>query len=96
MEISVDVGRECIPLKGKQRESKPGWTELVKPVKETAMYWRWLWVDAGKPNKGYLYEIMKQTRHRYHYAIRNIEKNRMDIKRQKLAENINFGQHNPN
>ena len=44
--------------------------------------------EAGKPNNGYIYHILKGTRHQYHYAIRLCKKSKQMIQKQKLAENI--------
>ena len=50
--------------------------------------WHWIWQEAGKPNNGHIYHIMKRTRHQYHYAIRLCKKSKQMIQKQKLAENI--------
>ena len=47
-----------------------------------------MWLEAGKPNAGFIFDIMKRTRHQYHYAVRRCKKNRINIQKQKLAENI--------
>ena len=47
-----------------------------------------LQLEAGKPNNGYIYHILKGTRHQYHYAIRLCKKSKQMIQKQKLAENI--------
>ena len=37
---------------------------------------------------GYLYEIMKTTRHRYHYAIRHCKKNELALRKERLAQHF--------
>ena len=37
---------------------------------------------------GYVYNIMKRTRHQYHYAIRCAKRNNTEIIRTKLADNM--------
>ena len=66
----------------------PGWKDEVKPEREQSLFWHWMRLEAGKPNAGYIFDIMKRTRHQYHYAVRRCKKNRINIQKQKLAENI--------
>ena len=47
-----------------------------------------MWLECGKPNTGQVYEIMKKTRHRYHYVVRCVKKEEFEIKKQKLAEHV--------
>ena len=37
---------------------------------------------------GYVYTIMKRTRHQYHYEIRYAKRNNTEIIRTKLADNM--------
>ena len=70
-----------------------GWTDHVKPVRDRSVFWMWL--ESGKPNTGFIYQIMKRTRHQYHYAVGRCKSNKLNIQKQRLAENIhnstNFG-----
>ena len=50
--------------------------------------WHWMWLESGKPNTGFIYQIMKCTRHQYHYAVRRCKSNKLNIQKQRLAENI--------
>ena len=60
----------------------------VKPERERSLLWHWIWLESGKPNKGFIYEIMKRTRHQYHYAVRCCKKNKLNIQKQKLADSV--------
>ena len=66
----------------------PGWKDQVKPEREPSLVWHWMWLEAGKPTSVYKFAIKKCTRHQYHYAVRRCKKNRINIQKQKLAENI--------
>ena len=66
----------------------PGWSETVEPERERSLLWHWIWLDSGKPNRGLVYDVMRRTRHRYHYAVRRCKKQKLDIQKQKLAENM--------
>ena len=47
-----------------------------------------MWLESGKQNTGLVYRIMKGTRHQYHYAVRRCKSNKLNIQKQRLAENI--------
>ena len=42
----------------------------------------------GKPYNGVIYEAMKRTRHSYHYAVRRLKKDKINIQKQRLTENL--------
>ena len=47
-----------------------------------------MWLESGKPNTGLVYQIIKHTCHQYHYAVRRCRSNKLNIQKQRLAENI--------
>ena len=47
-----------------------------------------MWLESGKPNTGLVNQIMKCTRHQYHYGVRRCKSNKLNIQKQRLAENI--------
>ena len=51
----------------------PGWTEQVKPELDKAKFWHRMGQEAGKPQSGAVYEVMKRTKHQYHYAVRRVK-----------------------
>ena len=61
---------------------------MVKPEREQSLFEHLMWLEVGKPNAGYIFDIMKRTRHQNHYVVRRCKKNRINIQKQKLAENI--------
>ena len=38
-----------------------GWKDQVKPEREQSLFWHWMWLEAWKPNFGYIFHIMKGT-----------------------------------
>ena len=84
----LSASAECIPISRSRATEVTGWAEQVKPERERSLLWHWIWLDSGKPNTGFIYQIMKRTRHQYHYAIRCCKKNKLNIQKQRLAENI--------
>jgi hypothetical protein len=70
----ISASNKCIPIKkggSNARKVIPEWTDRVKPSREVSLLWHKIWVDSGKPIIGYVYDIKKSTRHKYHYAIRD-------------------------
>ena len=61
----------------------PGWKDQVKPERVQSLLWHWMWLEAGKPNSDYIFDIMKRTRHQYHYAVRRCKNNTINIQKQK-------------
>ena len=55
----------------------------------------WVWSEMGKPYNGVVYDFMKRSRHTYHYSVRRVKKNKMNIQKQRLTDclyydNTNF------
>ena len=78
----------CIPHSGSGTRVVPGWNDHVKHDKDQSLFWHWIWTEAGRPNSGYIYQIMRTTRHRYHYAVRRCRKQKQEHQRSKLAEHF--------
>ena len=68
----------------------PGWNDHVKHDKNQSLFLHWIWTEAGRPNSGYIYQIMRTTRHRYHYAVRRCRKQKQKHQRSKLAEHLHY------
>ena len=66
----------------------PGWDEMVKPERERSLFWHWMWQEAEKPQTGVVYNIMKRTRHQHHYVVRCCKRQKFEIQKQKITENI--------
>ena len=75
-----------IPL-SKQNPSnsvKPGWSVLVKPFQDDAMFWHAIWISLGKPLNCEVYNVMKHTRNQYHYAVRRAKNNASKIEQDNM------------
>jgi len=88
IECCLNAGNTCIPMSKPYIKRVPGWSDNVSDEKETSLFWHWIWLESGKPNSGYVYNIMKRTRHLYHYAIRRIKKDELLRRREKLASKM--------
>ena len=50
--------------------------------------WHEIWVQKGRPRHGYIANIRRKTRLKYHYAIRYVVKENIKIRNKKLAEAV--------
>ena len=66
----------------------PGWNEYVKPEREQAILWHNIWVECGRPRDGWVASIMRRTRAKYHYAVRRVKRDRMNITRQRFVDAV--------
>ena len=89
----IESSHDTIPMVGGgQGRAKPdsgcmpGWKEQVAPQREAAIFWHSIWLSAGRPNAGQLFEIRKRTRSQFQYAVRRVRKAADSIKSQKLFE----------
>ena len=71
------IGKQC---------GIPGWNDLVKDVHAAARDAYLLWKDSGKPRQGVIYDLMKQTRSKFKYALRVCKGNKNSIISDKIAE----------
>ena len=87
MTISAEL---TIPTKKISSETKgiPGWNEYVKPYKDKSIFCHELWVNAGKPQSGNLFNDRKFARYKYHWAIKQVKKNKDKIILNKTAQQL--------
>ena len=85
----LDAAEQCIPQNRPTRaKAIVGWHDQVEHHRQTAIFWHRIWVNCNRTLQGPVYEIMKKTRHEYHYSIRYCKLNEMSLKRKKLADNF--------
>ena len=77
-----------IPITKKNLKNLPGWNEFVSPEKEKALFWLSIWINNSSPRQGYVADIMRRTRAKYHYAIRRIRNNSQLIKKRVMARAV--------
>ena len=95
----IEASHSCIPKSGGGSRSKvdstkncpvttavPGWKDQVRQFRSDSLFWHSVWLSAGRPTVGVLYEIMKKTRNSYHYAVRKVKKKADLIRAEKLLE----------
>ena len=76
-----------IPSAGAGRHPRvAGWSQFVKPELTASQLWHKLWVDAGSPSAGVLFQLKKRAHRRYKYAVRRVRRKEEYLKRTRLAE----------
>jgi exonuclease III len=82
LKCSAPLARPC------KRRVVPGWNEYVKDWKDASRESFLLWVDAGKPRHGPLYEVMKRCKSRFKYALRQCKHMEESCRADALAKNM--------
>ena len=47
----------CLPSKISRFKAVPGWNDHVRHYKESSVFWNKLWVEAGCPKSGILFDL---------------------------------------
>ena len=84
----LKAGECTIPSPSSGSVRRAGWNDLAKPYKDEAISWHKMWKLNNSPHSGFLSDMRKVSRARYHYAIRSLKKNSDDVTAIKLAENL--------
>ena len=63
-----------------------GWNEEIQPLRDKALLWHDIWIQAGKPHNGQLANIMRVTRLRYHHKVREVKRNESTLRNARLGE----------
>ena len=87
--VEVEAKKSLPVIKPKferKRAPKSGWSEQVKPYRDTAHFWNQVWKSAGCPHNTVLYNIMKRSRNIYHYQHRKCSKSVEMIRKNKILD----------
>ena len=63
---------ENIPTTNSKNHKIPGWTKAVQIYKEADLFWS-IWLSNYSPRQGVVADVMRKTRAKYHYAIRQVK-----------------------
>ncbi len=74
----IDVSNEVLPQSQSKNQPLPYWNDLVEPFKEKTLFWHWVWIDCGKPHEEGVAKIMRTVRARYHKAVKDIKRMKMN------------------
>ena len=64
----------------------PGWKDFIAPYKDQAMFWCAVWKSAGRPIDTELHKVMRHTRNKYHYAIRQVKNREAQLRKSKFVD----------
>lgn len=86
----VNVMNECAWLSIPRKRingptSIPGWNDEVQVYKEKSLFWHQIWKSAGSPTTGQLADLRRFARTKYHWAIKQVKKNKNDTVKEKTA-----------
>ena len=65
-----------------------GWNEYVKEHKNISLFWHKEWLDNGRPHQGMIAYNIRKTRAKYHYAIKYVNKEKIRIRSDRMAQAI--------
>ena len=84
MKCLKEAADSSIPCRGLGLHRKvAGWSEFVKPDSQ----WGYkLWLEAGCPSAGVLFQLKKHAHRRYKYAVRQVRRRAEYITCNRLAE----------
>ena len=68
--------------------NRPGWSDYVDELHQSARECFLLWRDTGKPRQGQIFDLMQQSRARFKYAIRAIKQRGNALRRESLAKKM--------
>ena len=78
----------CLPLKYQCQSKKSainGWNQYVRPYQVAARQSFGQWAASGKPTSGPVYEVMKNDKKRYKYAVKRLKRHTEEIRLDRIA-----------
>ena len=69
----IDAPINIPSTKQNKKRKIPGWNENVQHSKEIALFRRSIWLNNNSPRQGVVADIMRITRAKYHYCIREVK-----------------------
>lgn len=84
---------DCLPKSGgantkTSRKGIPGWNEYVKPYQDESLFWNSLWRAAGNPDQGDLYQLHRESKMQYKYAVRRLKRASNNIKKDNFINGL--------
>ena len=58
----------------RSHRSKPGWNDNIKYIRDGALSWHYLWKINSRPGTGYIAEMRRRSRARYHRVVRHLKR----------------------
>ena len=90
IQCCIDSSNICLPHSQAREHTLPFWNELIEPLKKDSLFWHWLWIECGRPKEGAMANVMRSTRAKYHKAVKDLQKNEEQLRRDRMAEAISM------
>ena len=71
-----------------RRKLLSGWTDGTHILKQKSVFWHRVWVEAGCPSSGVLFQIKKHAKHRFKYSVRRLKRREHVLNRHLLARSF--------
>ena len=72
-------------------ELLPNWNTVISPLKKDSKFWHAIWISAGRPSKGGLYQVMCYVRAKYHRAVKQAKREVGRFKAENLINAAEYG-----
>ena len=87
--IILSCSSHCIPSRATTASRRLiGWNDRANKLKNESKFWYRVWVEAGYPISGVLFQIKKNAKSRYKYEVRRLLRNQQHLLRRKLARSF--------
>ena len=84
----VKDASETFPQIKSNNKYIPAWNNEVKPTRDISLFWHQLRVDNGRPRQGVVADVMRSTRDKYHYVLRNVRCNEEQLSKTETVDHI--------
>ena len=92
----IEASHLSIPISSRKSSDSthqliPDWNLTIKPLKADSLFWHAVWISAGRPSTGGLYQVMCHVRSKYHRAIRIAKREEIRRKNMDLCAAVELG-----
>ena len=85
----VHAGQKSITKCKPSCKRIPGWNDHVRLLRDDSIFWHRIWQQCGCPTAGWIAQIRRTTRSKYHRAVRSVKNRKLEIISQKMADSLN-------
>ena len=72
----------------RKHSNKPGWNDHVADLHKDARECFVMWCNNGKPRQGCIFDLMRQTRSQFKYALGTVKNNENVLRRESVANKL--------
>ena len=78
----------CFPCVSPSPPKIPGWNDGTRKLREMSIFWDKVWVEAGCPSAGVLFNIKRNTKSRFKYAVCRLKRRKEYLIRERFASSF--------